>query len=458
MTTNKINKLPQIISSMRQDGNVSAEGRKNNAVGNESEKSNTKSINTDDNQQIIIEKPRLILHFDINETILIGDEAGGDTVDDCFNKIISKSAFVKIPSDFTSYKSTSDILPVQWWDGTYIQDESITNEQRQAPNTPPPPLYTGFEWPKYTCPYYRTSFRKRAKQFTMLNQDGEIYHRLYEHLKLQIPTHEMTSEVSHAVVGHNDENHSDLPSSHPFFRMIPSFFHTLVKLQEEGRDYTLVLRTFGSDLEDIALAVTDFACGKHPLFPNFYEPKLVLDQKNLFKGRWRRSVGDSCIDDNDDIKTDSPVSSVYDLLPWKYDENVSNDVAIKAIASGDEQVMNIIHKSNFIGINDDYHYWDINNNAPWAAKPVWITESCENGRKKYHHIFFDDNIHNDANDSIVAVRKKIENKWVSLTGAETIGEHGRYLFRVPTVEVLLNNEWFYEKICNAEAIINNDNN
>lgn len=458
MTTNKINHLPKIISSMIHDDNVSAKGRKNIINANEeSEKFTTKSIkNTDDNQQNQIKKPRLILHFDINETILIGDEAGGDTVDDCLNKIISKCAFVKIPSDVTSCKSTSEIVPVQWWDGKYIQDERMCNEQRPTPN--PPPLYTGWEWPKHTCPYYRTSFKKRAKQFTMPNQDGEIYHPLYEHLKLQIPTYEMTSEISYAMVSNNDERKSGLPSSHPFFRMIPSFFHTLVKLQEEGRDYTLVLRTFGSDLEDIALAVSDFARGKHPLFPNFYEPKLVLDEKNLFKGRWRRN-SDSCIDDNDNINTDSPVSSVFDLLPWKYDENDSNNASIKAIASGDEQVMNMIEQSNVIGINDDYHYWDQNNNAPETAKPVWIhdTESCENGRKNYHHIFFDDNIHNDANDSIVAVRKKIENNWVSLTGSETISEHGRYIFRVPTVEVLLNNEWFYEKICSAEAIINNNN-
>ena len=30
---------------------------------------------------------RLVLHFDINETILIGDEAGGDSVHDCLNKV-----------------------------------------------------------------------------------------------------------------------------------------------------------------------------------------------------------------------------------------------------------------------------------------------------------------------------------------------------------------------------------
>jgi hypothetical protein len=446
MTINKNNHIPKIISY-----DIAPEE-------GDTEKSITKRRkNNDGDQQKIIEKPRLILHFDINETILIGDDAGGDTVDDCLNKIIAKSAFVKIPSDVTSCKSTRDILPVQWWDGKYIRDESTPKEQRSTRTPSPPPLYTGWKWPNHTCPYYRTSLKKRAKQFTLPNQDGEIYRPLYEHLKLQIPRHEIISGISSDKVNHNDDSQSVLPRSHPFFRMIPSFFHALVKLQEEGREYTLVLRTFGSDLEDIALAISDFASGKHPLFPNFYEQKLILDEKNLFKGRWRRS-SDTSIDDNGSIKNDLPFSSVFDLLPWECDERDSNDVSSKPIASGDDQVINIIEQANIIGINDDYHYWDRNNNAPWSAKPVWIhdTESCTNGGKKYHHIFFDDNIHNDANDSIVAVRKKIDKKWVSLTGSETISQHGRYIFRVPTVEVLLNNEWFYEKICNAEAIINDD--
>jgi len=46
--------------------------------------------------------PHLFLHFDVNETILVGDVAGGDTPEDCLNKIIAKSAFV----------STKDVVPV----------------------------------------------------------------------------------------------------------------------------------------------------------------------------------------------------------------------------------------------------------------------------------------------------------------------------------------------------------
>jgi hypothetical protein len=38
--------------------------------------------------------PKLVLHFDVNETILLVDEAGGDTFEDCLNKIICKTALV----------------------------------------------------------------------------------------------------------------------------------------------------------------------------------------------------------------------------------------------------------------------------------------------------------------------------------------------------------------------------
>ena len=39
--------------------------------------------------------PKLVLHFDVNETIMVGDPAGGDTFEDCLNKMIAKNAFVR---------------------------------------------------------------------------------------------------------------------------------------------------------------------------------------------------------------------------------------------------------------------------------------------------------------------------------------------------------------------------
>ena len=39
--------------------------------------------------------PVLTLHFDVNETVMVGDPAGGDTYEQSLNKILAKSAFVR---------------------------------------------------------------------------------------------------------------------------------------------------------------------------------------------------------------------------------------------------------------------------------------------------------------------------------------------------------------------------
>ena len=45
-------------------------------------------MNTEEFEKILSEsESKLVIHFDINETILIGDEAGGDSVEDCLNKV-----------------------------------------------------------------------------------------------------------------------------------------------------------------------------------------------------------------------------------------------------------------------------------------------------------------------------------------------------------------------------------
>jgi len=79
-----------------------------------------------------------------------------------------------------------------------------------------------------------------------------------------------------------------------------------------------------------------------------------------------------------------------------------------------------------------------------------------------HHIIFDDNIHNDPNDGIVAVRasskqskKDSDGKssmlFAPLNGYETIGMQGIHLVRVPTLEPVLSKSWFLEQIERCEV-------
>jgi hypothetical protein len=418
-------------------------------------------------------KRKLVLHFDINETILIGDEAGGDTVHDCLNKIIAKSAFVQCPPNSCSSDETDRCMntreyePTHWWDGTPIGTEETKDwSSSSSPKTPspPPPLYTGWQWPVRCCPYYRTAYKQYAKTFTK-GHHGSVYKPLYDKLeRCMLQYH--PSDNHHDQDG-DDDGSKRLPPTHPFYRMIPSFFYTLVKLQEMKKDYTLVLRTFGSDLDDVALALNDFANGKHPDYPSFREPKLMLEKSQMFRGRYR--CQSSSNDGHDESLLNSTPRSIYDLWEWDgdFDSTCSGCCTSKRrmIASGDEEVLKKIEHLSVCGIQDDYMYWDANHNAPSCGKPVWIHPSNVNANVNanggsngsYHHLFFDDNIHNDATDSIVAVRAwdEVGNCWKSLSGEETIQQHGKYVVRVPTIAAILQQDWFLQQIALAELNIQN---
>ena len=74
---------------------------------------------------------RLTLYFDINETIMVGDPAGGDTYDDCLNKMICKAAFVRPNlSQATRAGRWSDWV---WHDGSPL-DPSLRRAGIAAPD------------------------------------------------------------------------------------------------------------------------------------------------------------------------------------------------------------------------------------------------------------------------------------------------------------------------------------
>ena len=73
----------------------------------------------------------------------------------------------------------------------------------------------------------------------------------------------------------------------------------------------------------------------------------------------------------------------------------------------------------------------------------------------WHHIFFDDNIHNREGDSIVAVRVRESegDPFVAATGDHTRRLHGAFLRKVPTWQPILNRGWFVDKVLQAYICI-----
>jgi hypothetical protein len=365
--------------------------------------------------------PHLVIHFDVNETCLIGDEAGGDTRDDCLNKILAKSAFVQKPSitDSNPYEKTSALEPTHWWDGTPIQEEYEADQT-------PPPLYTAWEWPEGCCPYYRTKFKRRSKDF--VKHHGSIYKNIHDEMEERLTPHRCrgADEVLPPI-------YAEIPVlSH----LIPAIFETLKVLfsSEDERSptssITIVFRTLGTDLPELAQAITAFALGRHPDYPDFYNEKLVMRQEDLMQGRW--SMQDEMESCNNLNRREH--QHVYQL--WKNETQV---------ASGDAEVVDFIHSHTICGIQDDYPFWKKNNHEPWAGKPVWILQ------RNYHHLLFDDNIHNLLHDSIASVRREdSDGAFYTLNGQEILDQQGLHLIRVPTIEPVLHPLWFLAQVKEAQ--------
>ena len=374
--------------------------------------------------------PHLVLHFDVNETILLVDQAGGDTFEDCLNKIICKSALVRSSLDPTTQ------LPTHWCDGTLISS---------VDSPPPPPLCPDWQWPQGMTSYYKAGghSKEQFSTFTLPGSPGQSYRPLYEKLEKAVrwvtdTTKEEGEEEEEGEKrekreeeeGKSGESKSIAPDPrlchdgiHHF--LLPAFFHTITELKKRKRTFSIVIRTFGTDVEDVVNALSAYAEGNHlsKYVPVVEEMKFGGD--NFWNGSYNKESGTFQLKSNDG-------------------KMLTNENEIVSMFHGDmESIL-------CFACTDDYPWWNEHSNLPSAGKPLWLTLNEE----ECLPIFFDDNIHNDADDSIVAVRVREtkEQNFRPLSGEETIKMQGQHLVRVPTFAPVLNENWFLEQIDACEKI------
>ncbi|KAL3787288.1 hypothetical protein ACHAW5_006244 [Stephanodiscus triporus] len=278
---------------------------------------------------------------------------------------------------------------------------------------------------------------------------------------------------------------------------------------------TLVLRTFGTDLPRVARCVSEFARGGHPSFPNYHNRNLIFEEGDLMRGRWttttttttrRRRAEKERSGDDGGGGADGEEGLVYELH-HQCDRH-------HRCYSGDDEILGHLQSRTVVGIRDDYEFWRDNDQKPWSGKPVWARRrkddsgggrvvddigggSCEGDecrrrrrsrrrrrrlpmRHDHHHILLDDNIHNDPNDGIGAIRvpmpvretyefddddcdedivqtmtttttttTRTATSYVSLRGNDLLEMHGKHLIRVPTLRPLLEDDWFVRRIEDA---------
>ena len=256
--------------------------------------------------------------------------------------------------------------------------------------------------------------------------------------------------------------------------LAPSFFKTLTDLTLSNRSFTVVLRTFGTDLEEVQAAINSFAEGRHPRascqHPDCHV--LALPSSRMWVGRYgvqdegegereREREGDEggqCSDKkgNTPSHTSAGNFSLRSMTRTSGTDTVTvtdTDSTLSEEWVTDEEAvlaaLELRHlKQGTVACGDHYHWWRQHNYSPWAGKPLWITENDDS----VHHIFFDDNIHNCANDSIVAVRwrERVGDPFQPLSGEATRAVHGLHTVRVQSCEAYLDEDYFLKRIAECE--------
>ena len=308
--------------------------------------------------------PRLILHFDVNETIILEDAAGGDTRSDCVNKCIAKSLYLR---------STN---PPVLLNGENLTDLTSPLSIEDAMKS----IHTSFEAIPGATSYYKSPLKPNVRNWD-----------LHPHGKLLVKLRE---SVSNKMKSHF---------------ILPAFFTTVVELTRQKREFSIVIRTFGSDLGDIFTAISSFAKGEHPQFPEFQDASLIID----------------------------PLDTEMKLV---YERDGVFTVSNQDRCLSQKEFLSEIERKRIFGVTDDYDFWSKNGCKPACGKPAFTTQN-QNG---FHHILFDDNINCDADNSIVGVYEIPA--WTLLSGKATIKLHNHCIVRVPTISAIFSPRFFLDAI------------
>ena len=338
-------------------------------------------------------KRKLVLHFDVRNTILVADSVTNVHVEEAVNSFLTgvtwgreignrwewvsdkpspyapckgcityykhrEKELVKTPSDRAVLRQvTGDFTQEPLGERFYPYFTKILNELR-------------WPHPKHPDP-----------QLTMQGRQGNLYHYI-----------------------------------------LPSFFNLIQHLHDQQRDFAVVLRTYGLDAPNVLESIEYSFRGKHPRFKANPLPYPV----NKTPGKVIRTDGAITLErhNGDEVVSSSNEQEIYDVLS---------------------------HTQGVCGYVDDFIYWQDNQYHFRTAKPHWIDPYDDS----VQHIFFDDNLRVEDIDSIVNVRMfpqgRMNSKAESLSREDMVKLEDVCLVMADLQESTADLEYFIKKVKICES-------
>lgn len=187
--------------------------------------------------------PILLLHFDLNKTVIVNDESCGITTEHMVNSILSECAWGKISDEKNEYGHHWNLISSHPSATAPIYDPNDANSNKV--------VTFGEYFESYDYAHLYTSAERRhfKTTFTAADSVGSALRPHFTELMSKLAS--LNSNVSHSC---GRRNH-----------MLPSFFYMVKALVLRKIDFRIVFRTFGPDLPSVAAEFNRFCSGDHPL-------------------------------------------------------------------------------------------------------------------------------------------------------------------------------------------------
>ena len=336
---------------------------------------------------------KLVLHFDVNKTIVPVDTATGENVEDCLNVYLSGLAWGKdIEGVWESSKGNLSPKPQDKSEVSFYKFE----EKR---------LLRQITEDRSSFRYHLTSFTDRPQ--------GSNFKPYLNMILDKLKWKEQFDENLHKRLVIQGRKH---PRYH---LLLPSFIKLLTFLHEDGRDFAIVFRTFGNDVSRVLKALKTAFSGAIPSCAKLQN--------------YAESISDTVLTLHRDCNG-------YFCLQRE-------DSGEPCLAGSESDMYSYFNSASGISaIQDDVHVWYKNQFHPSHGKPLWIDLDDFDTQ----HIFFDDNIRPGSEDSIVdlRLRETSENsaRFRNVERAEEFEFVDANLAQVNFADAINNEDYFIDKL------------
>lgn len=317
-------------------------------------------------------KKKLVLYFDVRNTVIVADSVTNIGVEEALNAYLTGVAWGSLVSE----------NPLTW---SWHKLEPALKPPRADSMT----VYKYLERRFVKSVTDRLNLRMATGNFTETEFGKEFAPYFEHHLKLlEWSSGDVNPQLT--MQGKNGKY---------YHYIVPAFFRLLQYLVETERDFAIVFRTYGCDCPNVLAATKEMLAGKHPHFPTPLPVPVDLQPGRILRNT--NAAFDCDYKQTSKVSNHSAHASTATTTAQPQASSSTAPENQNVVLSSERQIFDMFNALQGVcGYVDDFHHWQTHDYNHGAAKPLWIDPTNDN----VHHIFFDDNIRVLDDDSIVDVR------------------------------------------------------